>query len=60
MYSEYEPASYISRVSPTPFLMQVAENDFVAVTDEALRAFNNDARENGFPNRLKAMVPQIG
>lgn len=45
MYSEYEPGSYLSRVSPTPFLMQVAENDVVAVTDEALRAFNNDARE---------------
>lgn len=41
MYSEYEPGSYITRIAPTPLLMLVAENDVVAVTDEALKAFNN-------------------
>lgn len=40
MYSEYEPGSYIERIAPTPLLMLVAENDVVAVTDEALEAFN--------------------
>lgn len=44
MYSEYEPGSYIERISPTPLLMMVAENDVVAVTDEALATFNQ-ARE---------------
>lgn len=44
MYSEYEPGSYIERIAPTPLLMLVAENDVVAVTDEALDAFNR-ARE---------------
>lgn len=40
MYSEYEPGSYIERIAPTPLLMLVAEHDVVAVTDEALEAFN--------------------
>ncbi len=44
MYSEYEPGSYIDRIAPTPLLMIVADNDVVAVTDEALEAFNK-ARE---------------
>lgn len=44
MYAEYEPSSYIERIAPTPLLMLVAEHDVVAVTDEALEAFNR-ARE---------------
>lgn len=40
MYSEYEPGSYIERIAPTPLLMLVAENDVVAVTDQALEAYN--------------------
>jgi dipeptidyl aminopeptidase/acylaminoacyl peptidase len=40
MYSEYEPGAYIERIAPTPLLMLVAENDVVAVTDQALEAFN--------------------
>lgn len=44
MYSEYEPGSYIERIAPTPLLMLVAKDDVVAVTDEALNAFNR-ARE---------------
>ncbi len=44
MYSEYEPGSYIDRIAPTPLLMLVAEKDVVAVTDQALNAFNR-ARE---------------
>jgi len=40
MYSEYEPGSYIERIAPTPLLMLVGTHDVVAVTDEALAAFN--------------------
>jgi len=40
MYSEYEPGSYIERIAPTPLLMLVASNDVIAITDEALSAFN--------------------
>lgn len=40
MYSEYEPGSYIERIAPTPLLMIVATHDVVAVTDQALDAFN--------------------
>lgn len=40
MYSEYEPGSYIERIAPTPLLMIVADHDVVAVTDQALDAFN--------------------
>ena len=44
LYSEYEPGMYIERIAPTPLLMLISENDTVAVTDEALSAFNH-ARE---------------
>ncbi|QYJ96626.1 alpha/beta hydrolase [Shewanella alkalitolerans] len=37
--SEYEPGLWIARVSPTPLLMIVAENDTVTPTDLALSAF---------------------
>jgi hypothetical protein len=39
MYSEYEPGIYIERISPTPLLMQVADQDIYACTDLALEAF---------------------
>jgi len=63
LYSEYEPGSYIERISPTPLLMLVAENDVVAVTDEALKAFNQ-AREikklHIFPgNHFSAYIDQF-
>ncbi len=35
----YEPGTWITRVSPTPLLMVVAEQDRVAVTDLALKAY---------------------
>lgn len=35
----YEPGIWIDRVSPTPLLMVVAEQDTVAVTDLALKAY---------------------
>ena len=40
MYSEYEPGSYIERIAPTPLLMIVADQDVLAMTDQALMAFN--------------------
>jgi len=44
MLMEYEPGSYIERVSPTPLLMIIAARDHLAVADEAFAAFNQ-ARE---------------
>lgn len=40
MLMEYEPGTYIERVSPTPLLMIVAAGDHLAVADEAFAAFN--------------------
>jgi uncharacterized protein len=40
MLMEYEPGSYISRLSPTPLMMIIAAGDHLAVADEAFRAFN--------------------
>lgn len=39
MLMEYEPASWVARISPTPLLMVVAEEDTLAHTDLALDAF---------------------
>jgi fermentation-respiration switch protein FrsA (DUF1100 family) len=39
MASEYNPGSYIDRVSPTPLLMAVGLRDTLAVADLALDAF---------------------
>ncbi|WNC94518.1 alpha/beta fold hydrolase [Paraburkholderia sp. FT54] len=35
----YSPGEYIPRVSPTPLLMLVAQHDHIAVTDLALKAY---------------------
>jgi hypothetical protein len=40
MLMEYEPWTYIDRVSPTPLLMIIAQGDHLAVADEAFAAFN--------------------
>jgi uncharacterized protein len=40
MLGEYEPGSYIDRISPTPLMMVIAENDHLAVADEAFTAYN--------------------
>jgi fermentation-respiration switch protein FrsA (DUF1100 family) len=40
MLGEYEPGSYIERVSPTPLLMVIAAGDHLAVADEAFAAYN--------------------
>jgi hypothetical protein len=40
MLGEYEPGSYIDRISPTPLLMVIAAGDHLAVADEAFRAYN--------------------
>jgi len=37
----YEPGIYVSRISPTPLLMIVSENDYVTPTDLALGAYEN-------------------
>jgi fermentation-respiration switch protein FrsA (DUF1100 family) len=37
----YEPGNWISRVSPTPLLMVVAQNDRLTVTDLALAAYEH-------------------
>jgi len=39
MFTEYEPASYISFISPTPLLMVVARGDVLTVADLALAAY---------------------
>jgi fermentation-respiration switch protein FrsA (DUF1100 family) len=44
MLSEYEPRAYIRRISPTPLLMLVAENDVLTPTELAIDAYE-DARE---------------
>jgi hypothetical protein len=35
----YAPGDFVERVSPTPFLMVVADRDHIAVTDLALKAY---------------------
>jgi len=40
MLGEYEPGSYIDRISPTPLLMVIADGDHLAVADEAFAAYN--------------------
>jgi uncharacterized protein len=44
MLGEYEPGSYIERISPTPLLMIIADGDHLAIADEAFAAYNR-ARE---------------
>jgi fermentation-respiration switch protein FrsA (DUF1100 family) len=39
MLMEYEPGSYIERVSPTPLLMVVAATDVLTPADLALEAY---------------------
>jgi uncharacterized protein len=48
MLMEYEPGTYIERISPTPLLMVVAAGDHLTPTDLALEAYQR-ARE---PKRL--------
>jgi len=40
MLGEYEPGSYVERISPTPLLMIIADGDHLAVADEAFAAYN--------------------
>ena len=39
LYSEYEPGSYIERVSPTPLLVITGDADTLVGTDEVLAAY---------------------
>jgi fermentation-respiration switch protein FrsA (DUF1100 family) len=39
MFTEYEPGSYISHISPTPLLLVVALGDHLTVADHALKAY---------------------
>ena len=40
MLMEYEPGSYITKISPTPLMMVVAVGDTLAVAELAIAAFN--------------------
>jgi fermentation-respiration switch protein FrsA (DUF1100 family) len=40
MLGEYEPGDYIARISPTPLLMLIADNDHLAIAEEAFLAYN--------------------
>jgi fermentation-respiration switch protein FrsA (DUF1100 family) len=40
MLGEYEPGSYIERISPTPLMMLIAAGDHLTVADEAFAAYN--------------------
>lgn len=40
MLTEYDPGSYIERISPIPLLMVIGATDHLTVADEALAAFN--------------------
>lgn len=51
MFAEYEPGAYISRISPTPLLMLVAQNDTLTPTELAVEAFEQ-ARQ---PKRLQIL-----
>jgi uncharacterized protein len=51
MFTEYEPASYISFVSPTPLLMVVARGDVLAVSELAFQAYEKALE----PKRIVAL-----
>ena len=40
MLGEYEPGDYITQISPTPLLMIIANQDHLAMADEAFAAYN--------------------
>jgi uncharacterized protein len=40
MFTEYEPGTYISRISPTPLLMVVAARDHLTPSELAIEAFS--------------------
>jgi fermentation-respiration switch protein FrsA (DUF1100 family) len=48
MFTEYEPATYLPWISPTPLLMAVAEGDHLTPTDLAIAAYERA----GEPKRL--------
>jgi fermentation-respiration switch protein FrsA (DUF1100 family) len=43
-FRAHDPSAYIHRISPTPLLLTVAQNDVLTPTDLALEAYNR-ARE---------------
>lgn len=54
-FREYNPSANIHRISPTPLLMTVAENDVLTPTDLAIEAYSR-ARE---PKQLH-ILPGLG
>jgi fermentation-respiration switch protein FrsA (DUF1100 family) len=40
MLGEYEPGSYVERISPTPLLMLIADGDHLAIAEEAFAAYS--------------------
>jgi len=51
MFTEYEPGSYVSFISPTPLMMVVARGDVLTVADLAFAAFERALE----PKRLVAL-----
>lgn len=51
MLTEYNPIDYIAKIAPTPLLLMPAQNDVVAPTSFALRAYE-EARE---PKQIKIL-----
>ena len=51
MFTEYEPGSYVSFISPTPLMMVVARGDVLTVADLAFAAFKRALE----PKRLVAL-----
>ena len=39
MFFDYEPGDYLSKISPTPFLLVVAGKDHLVVVDIAIEAY---------------------
>jgi fermentation-respiration switch protein FrsA (DUF1100 family) len=52
MARENEPGIHIARISPTPLLMIVAENDVLTATDICLEAF-----QRALPPKRLVIVP---
>ena len=46
MFTEYEPGSYASFISPTPLLMVVALGDVLTVADLALAAYRPPSNQS--------------
>jgi len=48
MFTEYEPGSYVSRISPTPLMMVVAREDVLTPCDLGLKAYERAGEPKHF------------